>query len=201
MVRGAAVQAPSPIGGVLRLSVPDRLARRPLRGLRRAGPLEQRVPGPESKHAAASAITAASAPAGSAGSGGRLSRRPRRVGNDRRICSTPAAACQRCPRLSAFGAPMASGTREAASESSWSVFARGEPGTLLDSGQEVTLVPLTPITAVARYWPVMDIGPPPGEDQVPRLQAFRAEHLDIEIARPATHARACGRLTRAATSS
>jgi len=26
---------------------------------------------------------------------------------------------------------------------------------------------------------------PPSEDQVPRLQAFRAEHLDIEIASPA----------------
>ncbi len=31
----------------------------------------------------------------------------------------------------------------------------------------------------------MDIVPPPGEDQVPRLQAFRAEHRDIEIAGPA----------------
>ena len=31
----------------------------------------------------------------------------------------------------------------------------------------------------------MDIVPPPSEDQVPRLQAFRAEHLDIEIASPA----------------
>ena len=31
----------------------------------------------------------------------------------------------------------------------------------------------------------MDIVPPPGEDQVPRLQAFRAEHPDIEIASPA----------------
>jgi hypothetical protein len=28
----------------------------------------------------------------------------------------------------------------------------------------------------------MDIVPPPGEDQVSRLQAFRAEHPDIEIA-------------------
>ena len=54
--------------------------------------------GPESKHAAASAITTASAPAGS---GRNLSRRPRRVGNDRRIRPTPAAARQRCPRLSA----------------------------------------------------------------------------------------------------
>ena len=80
---------------------------------------------------------------------------------------------------------MASRSRESTSESSCSVFARGSPGTLLDSGQEVTLVPLTPITAVARYWAVMDIVPPPGEDQVPRLQAFRAEHPDIEIAGPA----------------
>jgi hypothetical protein len=31
----------------------------------------------------------------------------------------------------------------------------------------------------------MDIVPPPSEDQVPRLQAFRAEHPDIEIASPA----------------
>jgi hypothetical protein len=31
----------------------------------------------------------------------------------------------------------------------------------------------------------MDIMPLPSEDQVPRLQAFRAEHLDIEIASPA----------------
>ena len=49
----------------------------------------------------------------------------------------------------------------------------------------MTLVPLTPIRAVARYRPVTDIVPPPGEDQVPRLQAFRAEHPDIEIASPA----------------
>ena len=31
----------------------------------------------------------------------------------------------------------------------------------------------------------MDIVPPPSEDQMPRLQAFRAEHPDIEIAGPA----------------
>jgi hypothetical protein len=31
----------------------------------------------------------------------------------------------------------------------------------------------------------MDIVPPPGQDQAPRLQAFRAEHPDIEIAGPA----------------
>ena len=31
----------------------------------------------------------------------------------------------------------------------------------------------------------MDIVPTPSEDQVPRLQAFRAEHPDIEIASPA----------------
>jgi len=31
----------------------------------------------------------------------------------------------------------------------------------------------------------MGIVPPPGEDQVPWLQAFRAEHPDIEIASPA----------------
>jgi hypothetical protein len=31
----------------------------------------------------------------------------------------------------------------------------------------------------------MDIVPPPNEDHVPRLQAFRAEHPDIEIASPA----------------
>ena len=80
---------------------------------------------------------------------------------------------------------MASCTRESTSESSWSVFARRQPGTLLDSGQEVTLVPLTPMTAVTRYWPVMDIVPPPSEDQVPQLKAFRAEHPDIEIASPA----------------
>jgi hypothetical protein len=100
----------------------------------------------------------------------------RRAGNDRRICSAPAAASRRCLRLSAFQAPMASRAREFPGESSCSVFVRGSPGNLLDSGQEVTLVPLTPITAVARYWPVMDIVPPPGEDQAPRLQAFRAEH-------------------------
>jgi hypothetical protein len=186
--------------GVLRLSVPGSLARRPLRGPRHAGPLEQRAPGPESKHAA-SAITAASAPAGSAGSGRKLSRRPRRVGNDRHIRPTPAAASQRCPRLGALQAPMASRTREPASESSCSVFARGSPGNLLDSGQEVTLVPLTPITAVARYWAAMGIVPPPGQDQVPRLQAFRAEHPDIKIASPGRLARAhVGRLTRAARS-
>jgi hypothetical protein len=51
------------LAGVLRLSVPGGLAPRPLRGLRHADPLEQRAPGPGSKHAAASAITAASAPA------------------------------------------------------------------------------------------------------------------------------------------
>ena len=94
-------------------------------------------------------------------------------------------ASRRCLRLSAFQAPMASRAREFPGESSCSVFARGSPGNLLDSGQEVTLVPLTPITAVTRYWPVMDIVPPPGEDQMPRLQAFRAEHPDIEIASPA----------------
>jgi hypothetical protein len=49
----------------------------------------------------------------------------------------------------------------------------------------VTLVPLTPITAVARYWAVMNMMPPPSPDQVPRLMAFRAEHPDIEIASPA----------------
>ncbi len=65
------------------------------------------------------------------------------------------------------------------------MFARGSPGNLLDSDQEVTLVPLAPITAVTRYWPVMDIVPPPSEDQVPRLEAFRAEHPDIEITSPA----------------
>lgn len=31
----------------------------------------------------------------------------------------------------------------------------------------------------------MDIVPPPSENQVPRLRAFRAEHPDIEIASPA----------------
>ena len=31
----------------------------------------------------------------------------------------------------------------------------------------------------------MDIVPPPGEDQVPWLPAFRAEHPDIKIASPA----------------
>ena len=46
----------------------------------------------------------------------------------------------------------------------------------------MTLVPLTPITAVAKYWAGMDIVPPPSDNQVPRLQAFRAEHPDIEIA-------------------
>jgi hypothetical protein len=59
-----------------------------------------------------------------------------------------------------------------------------DPGRF-DSGQEVTLVLLTPITAVTRYWGAMNIVPPPSEDQVPRLQAFRAEHPDIEIASPA----------------
>jgi len=79
---------------------------------------------------------------------------------------------------------MASCTRGSTSESSCSVFARGQPGTLLYCGQEVTLVPLTPITAVARCWAVMDIVPSPGEDQVPWLQAFRAEHPDIKDRRP-----------------
>jgi len=69
-------------------------ARRSARAARTAG-------GPESKYAAASAITAASA---LAGSGRKLSRRPRGAGNDRRICSTPAAASRRCPRLGAFQA-------------------------------------------------------------------------------------------------
>jgi hypothetical protein len=55
----------------------------------------------------------------------------------------------------------------------------------VDSGQEVTLVPLTPITAVARFWAVMDIVPPPGEDQVPLAPGVPAEHPDIEIASPA----------------
>jgi hypothetical protein len=31
----------------------------------------------------------------------------------------------------------------------------------------------------------MDIVPPPTEDQMPRLHAFRAEHPDIKIASPA----------------
>ena len=31
----------------------------------------------------------------------------------------------------------------------------------------------------------MGLVPSPGEDQVPRLQAFRAEHPDIDIASPA----------------
>ena len=31
----------------------------------------------------------------------------------------------------------------------------------------------------------MDIVPPPGKGQVPRLRAFRAEHPDVEIASPA----------------
>ena len=31
----------------------------------------------------------------------------------------------------------------------------------------------------------MDIVPPPSEDQVPRLQGFRAEHPDVEINSPA----------------
>ena len=31
----------------------------------------------------------------------------------------------------------------------------------------------------------MDIVPPPSEDQVPRLQAFRTEHPDVEINSPA----------------
>ena len=31
----------------------------------------------------------------------------------------------------------------------------------------------------------MHIVPPPSEDQVPRLRAFRAEHLGTEIASPA----------------
>jgi hypothetical protein len=47
------------------------------------------------------------------------------------------------------------------------------------------LVPLTPITAVARFWAVMDIVPPPGEDQVPLAPGVPAEHPDIEIASPA----------------
>jgi len=74
---------------------------RPLRGLRHAGPLERRAPpGPGIDVCCClSAITAASAPAGSAGPGRELTRRPRRVGNDRRIRPTPAAAPRRCPRL------------------------------------------------------------------------------------------------------
>ena len=47
------------------------------------------------------------------------------------------------------------------------------------------MVPLTPITAVARFWAVMDIVPPPGEDQVPPGSRRSAEHPDIEIASPA----------------
>ena len=47
------------------------------------------------------------------------------------------------------------------------------------------MVPLTPITAVARFWAVMDIVPPPGEDQVPLAPGVPAEHPDIEIASPA----------------
>ena len=46
------------------------------------------------------------------------------------------------------------------------------------------LIELLP-AAVTRYWAVMGIVPPPSQDQVPRLQAFRAEHPDIEIASPA----------------
>ena len=37
----------------------------------------------------------------------------------------------------------------------------------------MTLVPLTPITAGTRYRAAVDIVPPPSEDQMPRLQAFR----------------------------
>ena len=50
-------------------------------------------------------------------------------------------------------------------------------GEVTVDGGKNSLVPLTPITAVTRYWAAMDIVPPPSEDQVPRLQAFRAEHL------------------------
>ena len=48
----------------------------------------------------------------------------------------------------------------------------------------MTLVLLTPITTVTRYWAAMDIVPPSG-DQVPRLAAFRDAHPDIEIDSPA----------------
>ena len=103
--------------------------------------------------------------------------RPRRISNDRRIRPTPAAASLRCPQLSALQAPMASRTREPASESSWSVFARrglGEPSGLRP-GSEVG--PLDPDHGSGQeYRAVTGIVPPPSEDQVPRLQAFRAEH-------------------------
>jgi hypothetical protein len=97
------------------------------RGEGRGTPIRSRSAqrrGPKSTHAAASAITAASAPAGSAGSGRKLSRRPRSISNDRRIRSTPAAASQRCPRLSIFQAPIASRTRE--SSSRWAGADRAE---------------------------------------------------------------------------
>ena len=47
------------------------------------------------------------------------------------------------------------------------------------------MVPLTPVTAVARFWAVMDFVLPPGEDQGPLAPGVPAEHPDIEIASPA----------------
>lgn len=45
--------------------------------------------------------------------------------------------------------------------------------------------PLDPDHGSDKILAVMDIVPPPSEDQVSRLQAIRAEHPDIEIASPA----------------
>ena len=161
--------------GVLRLFVPGRLARRPLRGLGHAGPLEQRAPGPESKYAAASAITAASAPVGSAGSGRKLSRRPCRISDDRasvpRLRPPPGGARSRalsrprCVSLQGIG-------KRVLLERVRSRVA-GDPAGLRP-GSEVG--PLDPDHGSDKNWPVMDIVPPPSEDQVPQLQAFRAEH-------------------------
>ena len=130
---------------VLRLSVPGRLARRPLRGCGtpvRSGSAHRR--GPESKYAAAAETTPA-------GSGRKLSRRPRTLGNARRSCSTPAPQHPGAPAAERLPGPDGASRQEFPGESSWSVFARGSPGNLLDSGQEVMLVPLTPITAVTGY--------------------------------------------------
>jgi hypothetical protein len=73
----------------------------------------------------------------------------------------------------------------------------GDPAVLRSRSE---LVPLTPITAVARWRAVMDLVPSPGEDRCPRRRAFRAEHPDIEIAGPAGSRTAGGRLTGAARS-
>jgi len=80
---------------------------------------------------------------------------------------------------------MASRAREFPGESSCSVFARGSPGNLLDSGQEVTLVPLTPITAVTRTGPLWTSCRRPARTRCPSSRRSALSTPDIEIASPA----------------